>query len=158
WGPFGYLSRDGRWLILGYWTDTKSNDLWMVNFDEYRKTGNHDRKDVITGLVGQSLANVIGRTIYIQTTNGAPKGKIAAADVSMPRKDHWKDLIPERQDAVIQGVAFGKGTIAVTYLKNAANVIEVFDLAGKSLGVISQPGIGTSSIAAEEDRSEAYLT
>jgi hypothetical protein len=24
WGPFGSLSRDGRWLVLGYWLDTKS--------------------------------------------------------------------------------------------------------------------------------------
>ncbi len=23
WGPFGSLSRDGRWLVLGYWIDTK---------------------------------------------------------------------------------------------------------------------------------------
>ena len=158
WGPFGYLSRDGHWLILGYWTDTKSNDLWVVDFDQYRKTGKLDRKDIIVGMSGQSLANVVGKTIYVQTTNGAPKGKVAAADVSTPGKDHWKDVIPERQDAVIQGVSFGKGTIAVTYLKNASNVIEVFDLSGKSLGVINQPGIGASGIAAEEDRNEAYLT
>src|SRR5262249_17502417 len=117
-----------------------------------------DRKDVIVGMSGQSLANVIGHTIYVQTTNGAPKGKIAAADVSTPGKDHWKDLVPERRDAVIQAVAFGKGTIAVTYLKNAANVIEVFDLSGKSIGVINQPGIGASGLSAEEDRNEAYLT
>ena len=33
WGPFASLSRDGRWLVLGYWIDTKSNDLWLVDFD-----------------------------------------------------------------------------------------------------------------------------
>ena len=40
---------------------------------------------------------------------------------------------------LLEGVTFGKGVIAVTYLKNASNVVEVFDLAGKSLGVIVEP-------------------
>ena len=37
------FSRDGHWLVLGYWIDTKSNDLWLVNFDQYRRTGRVDR-------------------------------------------------------------------------------------------------------------------
>ena len=56
---------------------------------------------------------------------------------------------------MIEGVSFGKGVIAVTYLKNAANVVEVFDLTGTPLGIVSQPGIGSASLAAEEDRTEA---
>src|SRR6185503_20467543 len=55
-------------------------------------------------------------------------------------------------------VSFGKGVIAVTYLKNASNVVEVFDFKGKSLGVVSQPGIGAAAVTAEVDRTEAYLT
>ena len=55
-------------------------------------------------------------------------------------------------------MSFGKGVIAVTYLKNAANVVEVFDFTGKSLGVVSQPGIGAAAVTAEIDRTEAYLT
>ena len=48
--------------------------------------------------------------------------------------------------------------IAVTYLKNASNVVEVFDLTGRSLGVLRQPGIGSAGVSTEEDRTEAYLT
>ncbi len=55
-------------------------------------------------------------------------------------------------------MTFGQGVIAVTYLKNASNVIEVFDLEGRSLGVLRQPGLGASAVAAEPDRTEAYLT
>src|SRR4029077_17400576 len=78
--------------------------------------------------------------------------------VSQPDAAHWRDLVPERTDAVIQAVAFANGAVALTYLRNASNVIEVFDLAGKSHGLLNQPGIGSSSLSSEPDRTEAYLT
>jgi len=158
WGPFGNLSRDGRWLLLGYWNDTKSNDLWLVNFDQFLKTGKIDKEVVTVGTEGQAAGTVIGGTLYLQTTKDAPKGRVVSAPAAQPDPKHWRDIVPERQDAVIEGVVFGKGVIAVTYLKNAANVVEVFDTGGKSLGVVTQPGIGSSGIAAEVDRTEAYLT
>jgi prolyl oligopeptidase len=158
WGPFGSLSRDGKWLLLGYSVDTKSNDAWLVNFDEFRKTGKIDKKIISVGVPGQVLGTVIGDTLYLQTTQGAPKGRIVAASVSQPDSAHWRELVPERNDAVIQAVGFAQGLMALTYLKSASNVIEVFDLGGKSRGFVNQPGIGTASLSAEEDRTEAYLT
>jgi prolyl oligopeptidase len=158
WGPFGSLSRDGHWLVLAYWVDTVSNDLWLVNFDEYLEIGVANRLPVSVGQPGQAFGNVVDGTLYLQTTKGAPKGRVVAVDPSKPAYEHWRDIVPERQDAVIEGVSIGKGLIAVTYLRNAANVIEVFDFTGRSLGEVSQPGIGTARIATEEDRTEAYLT
>ena len=37
-------------------------------------------------------------------------------------------------------------------------MIEVFDFNGKALGTLNQPAIGSASIAASEDRTEAYLS
>jgi prolyl oligopeptidase len=158
WGPFSNLSRDGRWLVLGYWVDTRSNDVWLVNFDHFRKTGKIEKKVVTTGEEGQAFGAVFDDVLYMQTTKGAPKGRVVAAPAANPGRAQWRDIVPEREDAVIEGVTFGKGVIAVTYLKNASNVVEVFDLAGKSLGVIAQPGIGASGVSAEPERTEAYLT
>jgi prolyl oligopeptidase len=158
WGPFGSLSRDGKWLVLAYWVDTRSNDLWVVNFDDYLKTGVLKRAAVTVGESGQAFGTVVDGTLLLQTTKGAPKGRVVAVDPLAPDPDHWRDVVPERQDAVVEGVSVGKGVIAVTYLRNASNVVEVFDFSGRSLGVLSQPGIGTSRVSAEEDRTEAYLT
>jgi prolyl oligopeptidase len=158
WGPFGSLSRDGNWLLLGYWVDTKSNDLWLVDFNAARRSGKVDRRPVSVGQPGMVSGTVIGGTLYLHTTKGAPKGRVVAAPVGTPGDSHWRDIVPERENAVIEGVSFAKGLIAVTYLENAANVIESFDLAGRSLGRVKQPGIGAASVATEEDRTEAYLT
>jgi prolyl oligopeptidase len=158
WGPFGSLSRDGRWLLLGYWIDTKSTDVWLADFDQYRKTGRLDRVPVSEGVEGVASGTVIDGTLYLQTTKGASRGRVVAVDAARPGQEHWRDVVPERDDAVIESVSFGRGVMAVTYLKNASNVVEVFDLDGASRGVLAQPGIGSAGIATELDRTEAYLT
>ena len=158
WGPFGSLSRDGRWLVLGYWADTKSNDLWIVDFDRFRKTGRIDKKVVSVGVPGLAAGTVIDNVLYLQTTKGAPKGQVVSVDASAPDQSRWRVVVPERPDAVIESVSFAKGRIAVAYLRNASSTIEVFDLAGASQGTVALPGIGAAGVAADVDRTEAYLT
>lgn len=158
WGPFSTLSRDGRWLLLGYWVDTVSNDVWLVDFDAFRRTGQVHRRAVSVGVSGQAIGTVIGDTLFLQTTKGAANGRVVAAPVSTPDPSHWRDVVPERSDAVVQAVGFAKDALGVTYLRDAASVVEIFDLAGGSRGPLAQPGIGTSSLTVEEDRTEGFLT
>jgi prolyl oligopeptidase len=158
WGPFGSLSRDGHWLLLGYWIDTKSNDLWLVDFDRFLRTGVIDRRVVTVGADGAASGTVIDGTLYLQTTKGAPRGRVVAVSATHPGQANWRDVVPEHPDAVIDAVSFGRGLIAVGFMKNASNLVEVFTPDGASRGTIHQPGIGAASIATEEDRTEAYLT
>ena len=158
WGPFGGLSRDGRWLVLGYWTDTRSNDFWISDFDRFLRTGSIDRVPVSVGTEGQAFGAVHDGVLYLQTTKGAPNGRIVAMPAGDPAPANWRDVVPERRDAVVQASAFARERIAVTYLRNASNEVEVFDLEGRSCGVVTQPGIGSVALATEPDRTEAYLT
>lgn len=158
WGPSGSLSHDGKWLLLSYWIDTQSNDAWLVNFDEFLRTGTLHTHDVSIGETGHIAGTVIDDVLYLQTTKGAPKGRIVAVDAASPNREAWRDVVPERSDAIIESVTFGRGVMAVTYLKNASNIVEVFDLSGASLGLLKQPGIGAAGVAAEEDRTDGYLT
>lgn len=158
WGPFATLSHDGRWLLLGYWVDTRSNDLWLVDFDEFRRTGVVRKTVVSVGVPGQAHGEVIGNTLFIHTTKHAPNGRIVAVDVSQPSDAHWRDVVAERADAVIESVSFPKDAVAVTFLKHASNVTEIFERSGASRGTLSQPGIGSSSLTTAEDRTEAFLT
>jgi prolyl oligopeptidase len=158
WGPFGSLSRDGKWLVLGYWIDTASNDLWLVDFEKFLKTGKVEKVVVTTGETGQASGTVIDGMLILQTTKGAPKGRVVTASVSTPGKAGWRDLVPERPDAVIENVSFGKGRFGVTYLRNASNEIEVFDAYGQSQGLLKLPGIGAAGLTTEIDRTESFVT
>ena len=157
WGPFGSLSRDGRWLLLGYWIDTKSTDVWLVDFEAFLETGRFDRREVSIGVPGLAVGTVIDGTLYLQTTKGAPNGRVVVVETPSPGQAGWRDIVPEREDAVIESLSFGRGLMAVTWLRNASNFVEVFDLDGTSRGILEQPGIGSTQIATEEDRTEAYL-
>jgi prolyl oligopeptidase len=156
--PFSRLSRDGKWLVLAFGTGPTSNDLWLANFESFRKTGRLVPLAVSVGAQGRILGTVVGNTLLLHTTRGAPNGRVVAVAASDPREQNWRALVPERADAVVEGVAFGRGVIAVTYRKNAYSTIEVFDMTGKPMGQIAQPGIGVASLAADEDRTDAYLT
>jgi len=158
WGPFGSLSTDGHWIVLGHWEDPGANDLWIANFDDVGRTGKLVSRVVSVGAPGLASGTVIGGTLYLQTTKGAPRGRIVAAPVADPSQPHWRDVVKERADAVILNVSFGRGRIAVAYRRNASDSIEVFDLNGKSLGTITLPGPGVATVTAAADRTEAFVT
>jgi prolyl oligopeptidase len=158
WGPGGSLSRDGRWLTLVYWTGTRSNDLWVADFQQFLATGKLEKRVVEVGQEANSFGFVDGDTLYVQTNLGAPNGRVDAYDLratgelSKPRT-----VIAERAGMAIQSVSVARGLLAVDYLQNAASVLEIFDAAGKPVGVLKLPGIGSAGLATEPDRTEAYL-
>lgn len=157
-GPAGGLSKDGKWVVLSYYTDTRNNDLWLADWSEFLRTGNLYGGAITIGERAQTTCEIVGNRIFIQTTLNAPNGRIVVADITRPGKDDWREIIPERPDAVIQGMNIAQGVLAVEYLKDAYSTIELFDLTGASRGPLRLPGIGTAGLVTEQDRSEAYLS
>ena len=158
WGPFGGLSRDGRWLELGYSTGTRSNDLWFADFEKYRATGKLEKVELLRGKSGNASGPIVGDTLYLQTKVGAPNGQVVAIDLRRPAEKDWKVLVPERADAVVEAVSVAKGILVVEYLAHAASRFELFGLDGRALGELKLPGIGSAGLSTEEDRTEAYLS
>jgi prolyl oligopeptidase len=157
-GPTAALSSDGKWIVLSYWRDPSANDVWISRFDEYLRSRAAASRVVTVGVSGQAAGTVIGDTLFLHTTKGAPRGRVVAASTARPAEAHWRTIVSERPDATIQAVAFGRGVIAVTYLENAATVVRIVGFDGRPLGTLSQPGTGTATIEASGDRTEAYLS
>jgi prolyl oligopeptidase len=158
WGPSASLSHDGRWLFLGYWVDTQSNDAWLVDFEKFRQTGVIDRVPVSVGETGHITGTVIGNLLYLHTTKGAPKGRLVTVPVENLQREAWIDLIPERADAVMESVAFAHGVIVASYMRQASTELRTFELDGRTRGTVKLPGIGAATIEADEDRTTAYVS
>lgn len=156
-GPYAALSRDGKWLTLVYYTGTRNNDLWVVDLASYAKSQTVDKIPITVGLEAQSSGPVQDDVMYMQTTLDAPNGKVVAVPLRSPGREHWKEIIPERQDAVIQNVAIGKGVLVVDYLAKASSRMETFSFDGKALGELKLPGIGSASITTDETSTEAFV-
>jgi prolyl oligopeptidase len=157
-GPFAHASRDARWMILGYSTSTRANDLWVVDLDRWFRTGEFSTTDIIVGDDSDSEGPVHGDTLFMRTTTGAPNGRAFAVDLNDPARENWVEIIPQRDDAVLQYLSLARGYLVASYLKSAATVLELFKLDGERLGEIELPDIGTARIVTNENRTEAFFS
>ncbi|MCA9290322.1 MAG: S9 family peptidase [Phycisphaerales bacterium] len=158
WGPGASVSRDGRWMILTYWTSTRSNDLWCIDLDRWFRTGEFVQTEIITGDASTSDGPVSGDTLFMLTTSGTPNGSVHAVDLTHPSRDAWRTIVPERADATIDSIHLARGRLVVRYVSRASTRLERFRLDGTPVGPIELPGIGTASIVTNPDRTEAFVS
>jgi prolyl oligopeptidase len=161
WGPFASADRECRWMVLGYYTTTKANDLWAIDLTTWFETGEFAMREILIGEDARSFGPVFGDTLYLHTNVDAPNARIFAIDLNgenLADRSAWREIIPERADAVLKSVSVADGLMVAQYEVNAASEIRIFDLEGKPRGVVELPAIGSASISTEENRSEAFLS
>lgn len=158
WGPSASYSRDARWMILSYATSTKANDLWVIDLDRWMRTGEFVTTEIVKGVDAQSGGSIDGDTFYMHTTVDAPNGRVVAVDLTNPSRKAWHEIVPERKDAVLTSLQLARGIFVLNYQQKATSRIEVRDLAGGSARELELPGLGTASMAVNDDRTEAFLT
>ena len=146
------VSDDGRWLAVSASLGTAPrNDLWLADLaasDEaapaFRvvQQGADARTWVRAGRDGR---------LYVHTDAGAPRGRIAVADPADPGQARWRDLVPERADAVLDGYAILDGAelarplLLVSWKRHAVSEITVHDLGtGEQTGTVPLPGLGST--------------
>jgi prolyl oligopeptidase len=158
WGPYAYVSRDARWLILTYYTGTDSNDLFVVDLERWFEDGTFEPVTIVEGERAQSEGFVVDNTLYMTTTLDAPNQRVMAVDLNDPDPAGWKTILPEHETAVLTDLDWAEGILAADYLTAAHTRMELYDMDGKSLGELELPGIGSAGIRTEPDRTEAFLT
>ncbi len=168
--PAASLSRDGRWIIVVFFEGWSKQDIYYVETDEWKRTGNFNPMPIAEGLDARfSPQFVYNEMLFLLTTNDAPQGMLYGVDLNNPHQRNWKVFIPHRDDAVLKSAALAKDRIIATYEKDASTRLESFSLKGESLGEIALPGLGSaelrgsrdygrsSGIATRYDRTEAYI-
>ena len=96
------VSFDGRWLTLSASEGTDPrNDLWLADLSASRPE-HPALREVVVGADARTGAQV-GRDgrLYVFTDLEAPRGRLAVTDPTTPGPEHWRDLVSERPDAVL---------------------------------------------------------
>jgi prolyl oligopeptidase len=162
WGPGGTFSKDGRWMVLNYWTGGASQDVWAIDLHAADKTKpvNEARKDIKVGAQNKFSGDIQGDTFYMLTDYGAPNLRLVGVNLNHPEEaaGGWKVIVPESKDAVLKSFGLAKGIIACTYEEKASTKIKLFDMDGAPKGELRMPGIGTAGLSTEDDRTEAFLS
>ncbi len=83
-----------------------------------------------------------GRTLWAFTDLGAPRGRVVAIDLDDPRRERWREVVPEGQDALRVAKGFG-GHLIVSWLHDCRARVGVFRTDGTAVGELELPGAGT---------------
>ena len=96
--------------------------------------------------------------LFVVTNADAPKSKLLAIDLDNPARENWVDLLPEKE-MVLQQVSYVGGKLFAQYLKDAYDIVEVYDTEGTFLYEIEFPGIGSvGGFGGEANDTETFYT
>lgn len=100
----------------------------------------------IVAEIGENRFGVVdnvGDTFLVQTNQNAPNEKIVLFDPKNPNVQTAKIVVPEKPEP-IDGLTTAGGKMFVTYLKDVASRVEVYDYAGKKERDVRLPAPGAA--------------
>ena len=98
------VSDDGRWLLVtGNVGTARRDSVWIADLH-----GDGALTPVLTQADDVRCAAWVDRDgrLYLLTTDGAPRFRLAVTDPATPGREHWRELVAEDPDSVLEGVAW----------------------------------------------------
>lgn len=140
WGFDGSVTEDGRYLIISIWQGTDPKNLVF-----YKDLSDPDAK--VVELINQFEADYSfigneGALFWFRTDLDAPRGRVIAIQTQTPDREQWQEVIPEAAET-LEDVGLLNNQFVADYLKDAHTQIKRFNLAGRFLGEIALPGVGS---------------
>uniref|UniRef100_UPI000BBCB08E prolyl oligopeptidase family serine peptidase n=1 Tax=Calothrix sp. NIES-2100 TaxID=1954172 RepID=UPI000BBCB08E len=142
WGFSGYVTEDGKYLIISVWLGTDSKNLVF-----YKDLTNPHAE--VVELINQFEADYsfIDRDdsiFYFRTDLKAPRGRVIAIDIKKPTPEHWQEVIPQSAET-LESVSILNNHFVADYLKDARSQVKIFDLKGRFVREVELPGLGSVS-------------
>jgi prolyl oligopeptidase len=146
------ISDDNHWLLIDEahgWTKT---EMFLKDL-----TSNAPLQQITVGKEALYGGDFYAGKLYITTNEDAPRYRVFVADLANPKRENWKEIIPQT-DAVLQGASVTGGKLIAQYEHNATSELKLFSLDGNKLAVIPLPAIGTVfSTSGRYDRNEIFF-
>lgn len=90
--------------------------------------------------------DVIDGKIYFLTSRQAPRKRLMVTDVANPGVANWREVIPQG-DGVMTAAELSGDKLYVSYEKDAAEHVSIYDLQGKKLADMKLPGYGSVDLS-----------
>ncbi|MBD3221985.1 prolyl oligopeptidase family serine peptidase [bacterium] len=140
WGFAPALTDDGRYLVIHVWQGTNPrNGIFYVDL---RDRGRGVRELLADFDAAYDVVGSRDGVLYVQTNRDAPRGRIVAIDLALPRPRHWRPVVDEAAGVLESATMLG-GQLVLTYLEDVASAVRLFTLDGEPRGEIPLPGLGS---------------
>jgi prolyl oligopeptidase len=150
--PTVNLSEDGRWLLISVFQGWSKSEMYLQDLST--KT---PPVEITTGKEFLYSGDFLNGKLYITTNEDAPHYRVFVANATNPKREKWRELIPQT-DAVLQAANILGKKLFAQYEHNASSELKIFDLDGKKLRDIPLPTIGTvSAVGGKWDNPELFF-
>jgi len=138
-----FVTDDGRYLVIFISKGTSGNALLVRDLERP-----YAGAKLLVGDPGQPEHDYLpvgndGPLFYVQTNDGAARGRLIAVDSRHPAREGWRDVIPEAEET-LKGTSFVGGRFVASYLQDAKTRVRVFGADGEPIRDVDLPGIGTA--------------
>jgi len=138
-------SRDGRWLVVSASPGTAPrDDVWIADL-----AGDGVLREVQVGVDARCEAEVdVDGRLYLRTDRDAPRGRLCVADPARPSYEHWRTLVGEDPDSVLDDTVLLDGPdgplLAVARTHHAVAEVHLHDReSGAARAALDLPGLGS---------------
>ncbi len=146
------LSPDGRWLVVSVARTFDQTDLYLQD-----RIAGGPLVPVVKDLPHSFDGHVVGDRFYVRTNQGAPNYRLYVADPALPSQDRWREIVPTRADAVLDGFLVTRDRLALSYLEAACSRLRLAGLEGQSVEEVALPTLGSVfGWGAEPDGDELF--
>lgn len=156
WGFGVDVTEDGRYLVLTIWKGT--DDRYRIYYKDLTEPYGMPAALIDNFEHDYTFVGNDGPVFYFATTNGAPNRRVIAIDIAQPEPAHWKEIIPESENALRNVNIIGNLFVA-TYLKDAKTHVSLYRMDGQHLRDVAFPGIGSASgFGGKRSHTETFYT
>jgi prolyl oligopeptidase len=144
WGVYPTVMEGGRYLLFYIYPGVEGTNL--LSYQDLRASTPRTVDLIARAEHTYVPIASIGALLYLQTNDGAPRGRVIAIDLEHPERANWKDIVAERPET-LEAAHLQDGKLLLAYTKDAYSVARLITLEGKPVSDIAMPGIGTASWA-----------
>lgn len=147
------MPEHGRYLLItvNHGSAASRSEVYLLRLPS------HEKVTIVNDLPARFVGRIGGDTLFLQTNWQAENGRILSVPLDDPRRERWKEIVPEDRGAALQGFALVRGRLFASYLKNVASQQKIYTPEGKHLGDVPFPGLGSGGVTGQWDRPEAFF-
>lgn len=138
WGFNGFVTEDGKYLIISVWRGTESKNL--VFYQDLTQLNAKVIELISEFKASYSFIDYQGNIFWFTTDLDASRSRVIAIDINTK---NLTEIIPEAPET-LEGVNILNNQFVADYLKDAHSQIKIFSLEGAFIREIELPGIGSA--------------